>query len=89
MDSHLIKIRKGYKPKGFNSVIAYFRSKDNKEFFKPKLPQQFILNPELWYENLKPHKVNIYQQEVEAGNYPADYIERCWSEMRREQKLIS
>lgn len=86
--NYLVKIRNGYSSKGFNSVISYFGSKENKEFFNPKQPQSFIPNPELWYENLKPYKINIYQHEVDAGNYPADYIEKCWSEMRKEQRKL-
>jgi len=86
---YLIKIRNGFKPKAYNSIFNYIRSKENKEFFKSKPPQQFIPNPELWYENLKPYKINIYQQEVDAGNYPADFIETSWSAMRKEQRKLN
>lgn len=85
---YLIKIRNGYISIGYNSVIRYFGTKNNRMYFIEKEPQPFNPNPGCWWENLLNYQPNIFLQEVDTGNYPADYIERNWKEMRKEQRKL-
>ena len=40
--AYLIEIRNGYKSKGYNSVISYFGTKENRMYFVQEEPQPFI-----------------------------------------------
>jgi hypothetical protein len=85
---YLIKIRNGYKSKGYNSVISYFGTKENRMYFVKKELQLFKPQSNCWWENLKDYQPNIFQEEIDKGNYSETFIEDSWKKMRKEQRKL-
>ena len=85
--AYLIEIRSGYTSKGYNSVISYFGTKENRMYFVQKEPQLFTPRPNCWWENLLDYQPNIFQKQIDKGNYSETYIEDSWKEIRKQIKV--